>query len=110
MLAAALQLGEPRVCSNQPQLRATLMTSTNAPASDEAEADKLAAKRAARRSLKIALGVGALFMILIAVIIYLLAKAVITPQMAMLMFVALLGLYVGFGVLIAAYRFVNKLE
>jgi hypothetical protein len=62
------------------------------------------------RALKIALGVGGLFMVLIATIIYLLAKRVITPQMAMLMFVALLGLYVGFGVLIAVYRFMSKLE
>jgi hypothetical protein len=62
------------------------------------------------KALKIALSVGGLFMVLIATIIYLLAKRVITPQMAMLMFVALLGLYVGFGVLIAVYRFMSKLE
>ncbi len=62
------------------------------------------------KSLKIALGVGGLFMALIAVIVFLLAKAVITPQMAMLMFVALLGLYVGFGTLIAVYRFMSKLK
>jgi hypothetical protein len=63
-----------------------------------------------KKALKIALAVGATFMILIMLIIYLVAVAVITPQMAMLMFVALLGLYVGFGVLIAVYRFMSKLE
>ena len=61
-------------------------------------------------ALKIALGVAALFMVLIGVILYLLAKRVITPQMAMLMFVALLGLYFGFGILIGVYRFISKLD
>ena len=40
----------------------------------------------------------------------LLVKAVITFQMAMLMLVALLGLYFGFGVLIFIYRFVDRLK
>jgi len=62
------------------------------------------------KPLKIALGVVGVFMALIALIIFLLAKSVITAQMAILMFVALLGLYVGFGALIAVYRFVSKLE
>jgi hypothetical protein len=62
------------------------------------------------KALKIALGVGALFMALIVLIIYLTAKQVITPEMAMLMFVALLGLYFGIGVLVAVYRFINKLQ
>ena len=63
-----------------------------------------------KKALKIALAVGALFMALIVLIVYLLAYRVITPQMALLMFVALLGLYVGFGALIAVARFVNKLH
>ena len=63
-----------------------------------------------KKALKIALGVGALFMALIVFIIYLAGKRIITPQMAMLMFVALLGLYFGLGVLIAVYRFVSKLD
>jgi hypothetical protein len=49
-------------------------------------------------------------MALIAVIIYLAIKGVITPQMALLMFVGLFGLYFGVGVLIAVYRFVSKLD
>jgi len=66
--------------------------------------------KASNKGLKIALAVAALFVVLIAVILYLLAYGVITPQMAMLMFVALLGMYVGFGVLIGVYRFISKLE
>jgi hypothetical protein len=63
-----------------------------------------------KRSLRIALGVGGVFMALIALIIFLRVKSVITPQMAILMFVAMLGLYVGFGALIAVYRFISKLD
>ena len=63
-----------------------------------------------KRSLKIALAICGLFMLLVASIVVLLAKGVVTPQMAMLMFVALLGLYVGFGALIAVYRFISKLQ
>ena len=62
------------------------------------------------KALKIALAVGASFIGLVVFILYLAVKTVITPQMAMLMFVALLGLYFGFGVLIAVYRFMNKLQ
>lgn len=62
------------------------------------------------RALKIAAAVGGLFTALIVLILYLLGKAIITPPMALLMFVALLGLYVGFGVLIAVYRFVSRLQ
>ena len=62
------------------------------------------------RALRIAAAVAGLFFLLIVVIVYLAAKEVITPQMAMLMFVMLLGMYVGFGVLIAVYRFMNKLQ
>jgi len=38
------------------------------------------------------------------------AKKTISPEMAILMLVALIGLYFGFGVLIAVYRLVSKLE
>jgi len=62
------------------------------------------------RALKKAAGVAAAFFTLFGVVIFLTAKGVITPQMAMLMFVALLGLYFGFGVLIAVYRFISKLQ
>ncbi len=62
------------------------------------------------KNLKIAAGVAVLFTGLVATIIYLLAKQVITFQMALLMFIGLLGLYLGFGVLIAVYRFIDKLD
>jgi hypothetical protein len=65
---------------------------------------------ATTRALKIAAGVGALFFALIALILYLGAKGVVTPQMALLMLIALFGMYVGFGVLVAVYRFMSKLE
>ena len=62
------------------------------------------------RKLKIAAAVGVSFMSLVVVVMVLLVKHVITFQMALLMLVALLGLYFGFGVLIAIYRFVARLE
>jgi hypothetical protein len=47
----------------------------------------------------------------LAVGIFLLAaKRVVSFQMALLMLVALVGLYFGFGVLIALYRFTGKLK
>jgi hypothetical protein len=62
------------------------------------------------KSLRVALGVGGVFVALIVLIVFLRAKSIITTQMAILMFVAMLGLYVGFGALIAVYRFISKLE
>lgn len=47
---------------------------------------------------------------IVGVIIYLSRSRIITPEMALLMLVALLGFYVGFGVLIVAYRFVRRLD
>ncbi|MGH8185674.1 MAG: hypothetical protein ACREUC_03860 [Steroidobacteraceae bacterium] len=43
-------------------------------------------------------------------ILALLGRRVITFQLALLMLIALLGLYFGFGVLIAVYRFTAKLK
>ena len=62
------------------------------------------------KTLKIAAGVGGLFCALVVVILVLAAKHIVTFPMALLMFVALFGLYVGFGVLIATYRFVGRLK
>ncbi len=62
------------------------------------------------RTRKIVAGIAVLFVGLVTAILVLTAKRVITVQMAMLMFIGLLGLYIGFGVLIAAYRFVSKLQ
>ncbi|HEV8330193.1 MAG TPA: hypothetical protein VGQ22_02120 [Steroidobacteraceae bacterium] len=62
------------------------------------------------RKWKIAAAVSLSFTGIVVLIMALLVKAVITFQMAMLMLVALLGLYFGFGVLIALYRFTGRLK
>lgn len=63
-----------------------------------------------KRKLKIAAAISLSFTGIVVLIMTLLVKGVITFQMALLMLVALLGLYFGFGVLIALYRFVSRLE
>ena len=60
--------------------------------------------------LKLVSGIAASFVGLAGAIALLLAAEIVTSAMAGLMFVALLGLYVGFGVLIALYRLVRRLE
>jgi len=44
------------------------------------------------------------------VIIFLLVREIITVQMALLMLVGLVAMYVGFGILIAVWRLIGKLE
>jgi hypothetical protein len=63
-----------------------------------------------RRKLKIAASIAISFFVLIALVVALLIQHVITYQMALLSLVALFGLYCGFGVLVAIYRFVGRLE
>jgi hypothetical protein len=63
-----------------------------------------------RKKLKIAAAISLSFTGIVVLIMALLVKRVITFQMAMLMLVALLGLYFGFGVLIALYRFTGRLK
>ena len=62
------------------------------------------------RTLKVVAGVAVSFIGLVGVIIFLSEAKIISFEVAMLMLVALLGLYLGFGVLIAVYRIVGKLE
>ena len=62
------------------------------------------------KTLKVAAGIAASFAGLVGVIIFLLEAKIIFFEMAMLMFVALLGLYLGIGVLIAIYRLVARLD
>jgi len=50
------------------------------------------------------------FVTLAAVIITLLAMKMIGSATALLMLVALVGIYVGFGALIAIYRLISRLE
>ncbi len=64
----------------------------------------------ASRTLLAVVGIVALFVGLVAAIIVMLAAKVITFTLALLMLVSLLGMYLGFGVLIAVYRFVAKLR
>ena len=63
-----------------------------------------------KKKLKIAALISLSFTCIVVLIMALLVKGVITFQMAMLMLVALLGLYFGFGVLIFLYRFVERLK
>ena len=62
------------------------------------------------RTLKLVAGIAASFVGLAGTIIFLSEAKIIGFEMAMLMLVALLGMYLGFGVLIAVYRLVVKLE
>ena len=62
------------------------------------------------KTLKLVAGIVALFTALVAAIIFLSASKVISFTAAILMLIALLGMYLGFGFLIAVYRFVGKLK
>ena len=55
-------------------------------------------------------GIAASFTGLVGTIIFLSEAKIISFEMAILMLVALLGMYVGFGILIAVYRLISKLE
>jgi hypothetical protein len=65
---------------------------------------------ATHRTLVAVAGVVALFTALVAGIIVLLALKQISFPLAMLMLIALLGIYVGCGVLVAVWRFVSRLQ
>jgi len=62
------------------------------------------------RTLKVVAGIAASFIGLAGTIIFLLAAKTISSGVAILMLVALVGMYVGFGILIAVYRLISKLE
>jgi hypothetical protein len=63
-----------------------------------------------KKKLLIATAISLSFIGIVVLIMALLLEGVITFQLALLMLVALLGLYFGFGVLIFLYRFVSRLE
>lgn len=63
-----------------------------------------------KRALQIVVGIAASFTGLAGTIIFLSVAKIVSVEMAMLMLAALLGLYVGFGVLVAVYRLVRRLE
>ena len=50
------------------------------------------------------------FLGLAGLVFYLAATDVVTRQMAALLVVALLGCYIGFGILIGVYRLINRLD
>ena len=58
----------------------------------------------------IATGVGGSFVGLVALIIYLAASELVTPEMAKLMLAGLLGMYVGFGFLFLVYLFIRNMK
>jgi hypothetical protein len=62
------------------------------------------------RTLKVVAGIAASFTGLVGTIIFLLARTTISFEMAMLMLVGLLAMYVGFGILIAVYRLMCRLQ
>jgi uncharacterized membrane protein YeaQ/YmgE (transglycosylase-associated protein family) len=62
------------------------------------------------RTLKVVAGVAASFIGLVGTIIFLSVMKIISVEVAKLMLVALVGMYVGFGILIAVYRLIRKLE
>jgi hypothetical protein len=62
------------------------------------------------RTLKVAAVIAVSFTGLVGTVIVLLGKKIISFEMALLMLVALLAMYVGFGILIAVYRLVGRLE
>jgi hypothetical protein len=62
------------------------------------------------RTLKVVAGIAASFTGLAGTIIFLAAAEIISLGVAILMLVALVGMYVGFGILIAVYRLISKLD
>jgi hypothetical protein len=62
------------------------------------------------RTLIIAAGIAASFIGLAGAIVFLSRAEIISVVLAKLMLVALLGMYVGFGFLIAVYRLIGKLK
>jgi len=62
------------------------------------------------RTLKVVAGIVISFTGLVVTILLLSEAKIISFAMAMLMLVALLGRYIGFGILIAIYRLIGKLE
>ena len=62
------------------------------------------------RTLKVVAGIAASFIGLVVTIMFVSAAKIISIEMAKLMLLVLLGMYIGFGILIAVYRLVGKLK
>jgi hypothetical protein len=65
---------------------------------------------AKNRTSKLFVGIVASFMGFGGVIIFMLATKIVSVQMGILMLVASVGLHLGFGILLAVYRLIGKLE
>ena len=63
-----------------------------------------------KKTIVILLLVGSTLVAFALLIVALAVNGVVTPQQGLLMLVALFGMYIGFGILIAVYRLVAKLE
>jgi len=63
-----------------------------------------------KRTLRIVAGIAVSFIGLAGTIIFLAEMKIVSVETAKLMLVGLLAMYVGFGVLIAVYRLIAKLE
>jgi ABC-type polysaccharide/polyol phosphate export permease len=63
-----------------------------------------------KRTIRVIAGIAASFIGLVGTIIFLGEKKIISFELAILMLVALLAMYVGFGILIAVYRLMGRLE
>lgn len=62
------------------------------------------------RVLKVAGGIAVSFAGLVGMVIFLAKAEMVTFEMAKLMLVALLGMYIGFGFLIAVYLLIGKMK
>ena len=62
------------------------------------------------RPSKLVVGIVASFTGLGVVIIFLMAAKIVSVQIGTLMLVASVGMHLGFGILLAVYRFIDKLE
>ena len=63
-----------------------------------------------RGTLIVVAGIATSFIGLAGLIILLSVNKIVSFEMSILMLVALFGLYIGFGILIAVYRLVSKLK
>ena len=62
------------------------------------------------RTPKLVVGIVASFMGFAGVIIFLLATKIVSVQIGILMLVMSVGMHLGFGILIAVYRLIGRLE
>ena len=62
------------------------------------------------KKILIVAGTITLFACLVAGVFVLVRSGMVKPEVGLLMLISLLGMYIGFGILIAVYRLILKLE